>query len=350
MSFDDLTMLESESLDHLARIGRICEDLAGQQVLDEAALGNSFDTLTAFDQQFWTFTRYLSLPLYEETSALLQQEGQLLTEAPRIAVVMAVYRPNPQLLRLAIRSALEQVGVRVHLYLSLDGPEGNASLVQEVLTELDTDPEQLSVITQPENRGVGLTRNAALAQLQEEWYTFLDCDDIFHPLRLLHAWLVMKNHNISFLNTSYSRVSLHQKKIVLLQQSLSSVGGNSFLAHRSVLNTYGYLAPLRFWEDTEYQQRLRHFGLTILSTHAIGHFQNTDLTPSYRSLATRWRQEAHTINDHPWLCGTVLGEIDEETLAIRNHFQSLYPRLTIDQLPAVFPPGRFPAGHAQISP
>lgn len=328
--------MNQQALDHLRRIGMIHAGLSRHSAWSDQDRSVSFDRLSSFDSDYWTFTRYLSLPLYEETSSLLEQENLAISEAPGISVVMAVHRPDPELLRLSIRSALTQVGVRVHLNLSLDGPEGNPDLVEAVLAELDADPSQVRVLRHPHHRGVGLCRNAALAELQEEWFTFLDCDDIFHPLRLLHAWLAMQRHNITFLNTSYSRVSLPQRKIVLLQQCLSSVGGSSFLAHRSVLGNYGYLAPLQFWEDSEYQQRLRHFELPMLSSRAIGHYQNTDLAPGYQSLATRWREEAYSIEGHPWLCGTVLGEIDDETRAIRSHFLALYPRLKAEQLPEVF--------------
>ena len=342
--------MEQEVFEHLSRITTICDGLARHPAWDDKQQRVAFDRLSAFDHDFWTFTRYLSLPLYEETNALLHQGDLSILDPPTIAVVMALHRPEPPLLTLAIRSALESVGVRVHLHLSLDGPEGNLPLVEDVLAALAVDRQQVSVHLHPQNRGVGLCRNAALELMQQEWFTFLDCDDIFHPLRLLHAWLETTRHHITFLNTSYSRVSLRQRKIVLLQQGLSSIGGNSFFANRSVLTNYGYLAPLRFWEDSEYQQRLRHFALPMLSSRVIGHYQNTDLAPGYQSLATRWRKEAYSIEGHPWLCGTVLGDIDVETDTIRSHFLALYPRLRAEQLAKVFPPEGAPMGMVSTPP
>lgn len=325
-------------LEHLGRIGDFCCALARHEAWSDERCQAAFDLLAAHDQEFWAFTRYLSLPLYEETMSLLREPGLNLRTPPDIAVVMAVHEPDPELLRLSVRSALAQVGVRVHLHLSLDGPEGNAERVHRTLDELGADPSRVHVHGHPENRGVALCRNAALAKMQEEWFTFLDCDDIFHPLRLLHAWLAMHSLNVVWLSTTCSRVSIEQKKIVLLQQSLSASGMNSFLAHRQVLARYGYLAPLRFWEDSEYQLRLAHFEAPMISCSAVGHYANTRLDDTGSSLGRRWRQEAHVIEGHPWLCGTVLGEIDDETQAIRAHYQALHARLAPEQLSEIFTP------------
>ena len=329
--------MDQDAIAHLERLGELCTALARHPSLCHEAPEASFDRLSAFDQDFWTFTRYLSLPVYQETCQLLQELTLNRADPPRIAVVMPIYRPDPVLLPLSIRSAIGQVGVRVHLHLSLDGPEGNLPLVQRVLAELAIPADQVSLHIQAENRGVALCRNAALAKLEEEWFSFLDCDDLFHPLRLLHAWLAMQSLSIHWLSTACSRVSIAQRKIVLLQQSIVATGMNSFLAHRIVLEKYGYLAPLRFWEDTEYQQRLAHFQEPMLACSAVAHYANTELTPGYSTLGSRWRREAYPIEGHPYLCGSVIGDLDPETYAIRDHYRALHASLKVEDLPRIFP-------------
>ena len=245
MGAADAGLIDQQSMQHLDRISGICDAMARHPAWGDAERLAAFDRLLTFDQDYWTFTRYLSLPLYQETQALLLQREPI-GQAPQIAVVMAVHRPQPELLRLSLISALNQVGVISRVHLSLDGPEGNLPLVEELLAELDPNGTRVTVRSQPENRGVGLCRNAALADCGEAWFTVLDPDDIFHPLRLLHAWLAKHELSVTWLNTGCSRVNLRQRKIILVQNSISSTGYNSFIADRSVLDRYGYLAPLRF--------------------------------------------------------------------------------------------------------
>jgi hypothetical protein len=124
---------------------------------------------------------------------------------------------------------------------------------------------------------------------------------------------------------------------VLLQQRLTAVGGNSFLASSALLNSHGFLAPLRFYEDTEYEERLKHYRVPMKSCLAVGHYQNTELYSDYESLATRWRKEAHSIDGHPWLCGTVLGAMDIATSKIRDQYAALYRRVPKEQIASAFP-------------
>jgi hypothetical protein len=149
----------------------------------------------------------------------------------------------------------------------------------------------------------------------------------------------MRTLDVQRLNTGYSRVSLRQRKILLLQQSFTAVGGNSFPACSGLLASHGYLAPLRFYEDSEYQNRLAHFGVPMAGCAAVAHYQNSEAAASHRSLASRWRWEQHAIAGHPYLCSTVIGAIDAETEAIRDHYNALCARLEPGGLAAAFPPG-----------
>lgn len=328
--------MNEEMLSHLERIGTICERLDGHPVWGKGEGVSAYTKLVDFDSQYFNFTKYLSLLLYAETSELLASVAGHGVK-PKLAVIMPVYRPRRDLLRLAIASVLNQVGVDINLLISLDGPEGNQPLVEQVLAELKVPPGRVKILTAETNQGVGLCRNRALREVQEEWFTFLDSDDLFHPLRCLHGWLALRALDVKRLNTGYSRVCLRTGKIVLLQQSLSAVGGNSFIACSELIRSHGYMAPLRFYEDTEYENRLGYFGVPMTGCGAVGHYQNTELDSAYTSLATRWRVEAHAIEGHPWLHGTVIGSIDRETEAIRNHYNSLYAQLGPEDLSGTFP-------------
>jgi glycosyltransferase involved in cell wall biosynthesis len=329
--------MDQEMLEHLSRIGTISELLLANPGWCYSDSEEIIQILMNFDATHWNFTKYLSLSLYKETANLLQEVQAKPINRPNIAVVMAVYKPNRELLQRAVTSAVTQIGVNVRLYISLDGPEGDEAQVADILKAHNLDPSQVKVLLHPINRGIGPCRNKALWMVREPWFTFLDSDDIFHPLRCLHAWLAMQSLKVERLNTGFSRVCLRTGKIVLLQQSLSATGGSSFIASSGLLTKYGYLADLRFFEDTEYERRLSRFGVAMTGCQAIGHYANTELEPGYTSLSSRWRLEVYAINDHPWLQGTVIGGLDKETEEIRDYYDQLYENLCVEDAPTIFP-------------
>ena len=297
-----------------------------------------YERLAGFERRYPVFCHYLSASLYDETRQLLMARREPITSPPEVAVIMAVHRPRADLLEMAIRSALEQIGVATRLMVSIDGEPDDLELVSRVLAGLPHEGHRVTMLQSPVNEGVGCCRNRALKACTATYFTFLDSDDVFHPLRCLHAWLLLESQSLVRVNTGYSRVSLDQGKLVLLNNQLWANGGTSFLAHTSVLSSYGYLAPLRFWEDTEYQNRLTHYQARMLNAAAVGHYQHTECDPGYHSLATRWRQEAHVIRGHPYLCGTTWGAMDEETAALSRKFQDLYAQLEPSELVNAFPP------------
>ncbi|GDX77118.1 hypothetical protein LBMAG41_21960 [Cyanobium sp.] len=86
------------------------------------------------------------------------------------------------------------------------------------------------------NRGVGLCRNRAFQEVTAPFFSCLDADDIFHPLRCLHALLALQSSGVDRLNTGWSRVSLDENKIVLINDRLHCTGQSSFwLVQRSSL-------------------------------------------------------------------------------------------------------------------
>ncbi|MFO0015546.1 MAG: glycosyltransferase family 2 protein [Synechococcaceae cyanobacterium] len=302
-------------------------------------------TLLDFDSRFWNFSRYLSLPLYKETLLLLNSgmAANWLPERPRLAVVIPVYRADRDLLHLALQSLQDQVGVDLEVLISVDGRDQDGQLVVDVLSQLETETAataigSLQVFQASSNVGVGLCRNRALQNVASPWFTCLDADDIFHPLRCLHALLLLRQLGIERLNTGWSRVSLGQRKIILINGLMTSHGHNSFVACTSLLQRYGYFANLRVHEDTEYQQRLHFFQVPMQTTPVVGHYMNSEVIPGYQSLSTPLRKTVHPIENHPYLCGSVIAEADDERLGIQQHYQQHYRDLFASALLAAFPP------------
>jgi hypothetical protein len=338
--------MELDQLNHLDLIERLAASTvaAFPWVSTEDQVG-ILAKLLDFDSRFWTFSHFLSLTLYKETLLLLNSglAASWLPERPRLAVVLPVYCADRDLLQMALQSLQNQVGVQLDVWISIDGRDQDRELVADVLSQLEAESEataigSLQVLHGSSNVGVGRCRNRALQNITAPWFTCLDADDIFHPLRCLHALLLLRQLGVERLNTGWSRVSLRQRKIILINGLMASHGHNSFIACTSLLQRYGYLADLRVHEDTEYQQRLQFFQVPMQATSAVGHYLNSEVTPNYQSLSTPLRKEVHTIDGHPYLCGSVIAEADDERLRIHQHHQQHYRQLFASALLAAFPP------------
>jgi len=338
-----LLTMEPETLEHFERIGALLEGLKAIPWLDDEETGQIGESLLEFDSQYWSFLRILSLPLYSELTGLLRSGSVLphLQERPRISVVVPVYRANRDLLLAALGSLRMQVGVGIDCLISVDGREEDRQLVQEVLAQLgaaeDSPHWRVSVFKLEHNRGVGMCRNRALREVNTPFFTCLDADDIFHPLRCLHAFLVLQLSAVARVNTGWSRVSIREAKILMINGQISTHGHNSFMARTEILRKYGYLSDLRVHEDTEYMQRLRHFHVPMLDSPVVSHYLNSEARSDYQSLSTSLRKEVLAIEGHPYLCGTVVCSIDEHCLEIERQHSSLYDALLFKALLETFP-------------
>lgn len=335
--------MDAAAVAHLERIDQLSSGLASLSWLDRAEIDRIRCDLLDFDSAYWHLVRVLSLPLYGELTALLRsgEANALLVERPRLAVVIPLHHGRRELLEQAVVSLSRQVGVQIDCLISIDGERQDLLLVEELLRELkahQTTPHwQVSLLFSPENRGVGMCRNLALGQIKAPFFTCLDADDVFHPLRCLHALLLLLREDLMRLNTGWCRASLLERKLVLINDRLGYVGHNSFLARSELLHQYGYLADLRFFEDTEFMLRHRFYGVPMKDSPVVSHYLHTEPHDAYRSLASPCRREVHVIAGHPYLCGSVIAEQPSSWRAIELEYQERYRSLPREALAEAFP-------------
>lgn len=335
--------MNPEQLAHLDRIGALVESLRFLAWLDSSELEQISLRLLDFDSRHWSFVRVLSFPLYAELTSLLGASEALphLQGRPRIAVVMPVHAPRRDLLKAALASLRGQVGVAIDCLISVDGRVEDHQLVEEVLEELEAEGEetdwQVSLFLLERNRGVGLCRNRAFREVTAPFFTCLDADDIFHPLRCLHALLALQISGVDRLNTGWSRVSLDENKIVLINDRLFSAGQSSFVARTEVFSRCGYQAGLRHFEDTEFMLRQAFFGVSMQDSPIVAHYAHTEPRPDYASLSTPCRLEVHPIVGHPYLCGSVIAEQPESWLEIERSHRQRYHEIVAEALRAAYP-------------
>ncbi len=97
------------------------------------------------------------------------------TAQPDVSVVILT-RNRPRMLAQALRSALDQRGVRLEV-LVVD----NGSTDEDGLMVPGIDDPRVRVFPQGDNRPVAAARNAALAAAEGEWVGYLDDDDLWAP-------------------------------------------------------------------------------------------------------------------------------------------------------------------------
>lgn len=346
--------MDAAALAHLERIDQLLAALASLSWMDGAEIERIRCDLLDFDSRYWNLVRVLSLPLYRELTALLAsgEASALLAERPRLAVVVPLHHGRRELLEQALESLHRQVGVAIDCLISIDGERQDLQLAEELLTELEARQArphwQASLFVSPQNLGVGMCRNLALGQITAPFFTCLDADDVFHPLRSLHALLVLLREDLMRLNTGWCRSSLLERKLVLINDRLSHVGHNSFIAHAELLPQYGYLADLRFFEDTEFMLRHRFYGVPMKDSAVVSHYLHTEPHEGYRSLASPCRQEVHAIAGHPYLCGSVISEQPPSWRAIELEYRERYRSMPREGLAFAFP--GWPHGGVQHDP
>lgn len=336
--------MEAQVLAQLERIEALVGALRLLSWLEEGEAARSGRELLDFDANHWALVRLLSLPLYSELTALLAcgEAAALLPQRPRLAVVVPLHHGRPELLRAALASLHAQVGVAIDCVISIDGDRRDLELAQSLLQELTAERQtphwRATLLFSDRNQGVGPCRNRALREVSAPYFTCLDADDVFHPLRCLHALLLLQRQQLMRLNTGWCRASLLERKLVLINDRLAHVGHNSFVARTELLEQCGYQANLRCFEDTEFMQRHRFYGVAMADSPVVGHYLHTEPRPDYVSLATPCRLEVHRIENHPYLCGSVISAAPPAWQAIEREYQQRYRSLPRQGLLEAFPP------------
>ncbi|MDD9206424.1 glycosyltransferase [Georgenia sp. 10Sc9-8] len=171
---------------------------------------------------------------------------------PLVTVVMATYRPGPEL-ALSVRSILDQTWADLEIILVDDasGPE-----YAERFAEIERSDERVRVVHQPRNMGTYAARNTALELARGELVTTQDDDDWAHPERIERQ--VRPLLEDEELPATLSRALWASTELQLTGPGRPSLGkyAPSFLVRRSVLREAGAYLPARKAADTEMIRRV----------------------------------------------------------------------------------------------
>lgn len=308
-----------------------------EQILPEGLAETSQDIslkLSAFYDNFLQASRLLSPAIIAKTLEWISQSRAIeFNHVPKISYIIPVHECDPELIRLTIESLACQIGVDCHSIFVIDGDNPrDQKAIADGLAQI-TGRINAHIITKPHKTGVARARNTGMRIIQTEFFSWLDANDVIHPLRSLHGILQLINSPPNQrINTSYARVNLRTQKIAIRNLRFSFTGHTSFIAYTSLLNQHGYLADLPYHEDTEYQQRLEFFRVPMIDSSTVDHYLDISFDESKNTLATQkdlhlssdtW-QSTHVIKKHPFLEGSYSGELTSERIAFNQSFQEKY--------------------------
>lgn len=114
---------------------------------------------------------------------------------PLVSVIMPFYNTPPAFMREAIESVLAQTYPHWELLLVDDGST-NADSSETALAYAAARPHQIIYLTHPgrANRGLGPSRQRALAQARGDLIAFLDADDLWLPAKLAEQVALLVTH------------------------------------------------------------------------------------------------------------------------------------------------------------
>jgi len=259
---------------------------------------------------------------------------------PEITYIVPVYNCNERKIYTTLQSIHEQIGVKARAIIIIDGP--NIEDLRKVEDALEKLPQtfQKRVIQKDKNGGVAKARNTGMKAIQTEFYSWIDANDLIHPLRSIHAILTILNTDIDRLNTAYARVNLDTKKIFLRNYKSYFVGHTSFVAKTDLLQTMGYLMDFKYHEDTEYEQRLRFFNIPSSDSNIVGHYldlESGDTEHEHLSGDTWGTREV--IDNHSYLQGSYVGSITDERKRFNaysvNYYRKIQEEMAINYFPCL---------------
>ena len=114
--------------------------------------------------------------------------------APKLSVIVPVYRTPEDLLRGEIESILASEGVDLELICVDDYPGSESS---KVLEEYRNRDPRVVLLVNDRNRGVSYSRNRGLAVARGEWVAFQDSDDTITPTGFADLIAFAKKNNLS---------------------------------------------------------------------------------------------------------------------------------------------------------
>jgi glycosyltransferase involved in cell wall biosynthesis len=346
MSLKDLTKfcddfennrLELEALTlHSANISLELNDLFKEQAYSTKEVDQ---ILQGFYNSNSNFVIPLANNIITETlNEIKTSKKHFFCRQPEITYIVPVYNCNEKKFYSTLQSIHEQIGVKARAIVIIDGPSSDD--LKKVQNALQSLPQvfQTRIIQKEKNGGVAKARNTGMKEIQTEFFSWIDANDLIHPLRSIYAILTILNNDIDRLNTAYARIDLVTKKIFLRNHNLYFIGHTSFVAKTDLIQTMGYLMDFKYHEDTEYEQRLKFFNIPLSDSNIVAHYLDleSDNTEEQHLSGDTWGTR-EIIDKHTYLQGSYVGSITDERKRFNAHSFNYYRKVQEEMATNYFP-------------
>ena len=125
---------------------------------------------------------------------------------PKISIVIPVYNPNPELLKLCIESIKNQSYTNWQLCLADDCSTDKR--VQDVLNKYSKEDDKINVVFREKNGHISAASNSALEIANGEWAALVDHDDELPSNALYYVVKeINKNPNVEFLYSDEDKIN-----------------------------------------------------------------------------------------------------------------------------------------------
>lgn len=158
-------------------------------------------------------------------------------KTPFVTIVMPIYKHPVELLKRAVKSAIQQYNFDDYKILIVDNNTSSESKNEEIIRTFDTD----RIIYYKNEKNIGLfgNWNRCIELAQSEWITFLHSDDMLYKNFLITMVSIIKAHpEIDQLACNYKRIDLDKIKRYDLDKESDCVYGKKLIREINVREYY----------------------------------------------------------------------------------------------------------------
>ena len=189
-----------------------------------------------------------------------------------VSVIVPIYNGEPFIRQLL--NTLEQQTYTEFKVIFVDDGSEDCSLYSLEESLQNSSLKEWEIV-KSEHRGLANARNLGISAANTDFLAFLDCDDLWHPDKLLAQLLFIENSNASavisrtigfrqtdFIPQGFNQRSTCSSPLELIESKFIVYGGGSNILVRSeIANMVGtFDTQLPFAEDLDYWLRLLVFG------------------------------------------------------------------------------------------
>jgi len=205
------------------------------------------------------FNKKSFLEIAENVSGLKAENyDDIISSHNTVLVVLATFNPNIELLKLSIKSILNQTYENIKLAI-IDDCSDNSNEIIDLIKDISN--KKIVYHRMNNNSGPYKCRNYALEHYNFDFLTFQDDDDVSHPQRIAYELECLISSNAVIVACSNIRFSDTAHVQIDNDGSFFSYGPVTMMIGRNVFEEIGMFKEYKSRGDVEFRKRItRHYG------------------------------------------------------------------------------------------